>query len=299
MVFYYKGVFTLKTLYEIYIVKEENFINYKLINNKLEDNPNEVFIIGKSKIGIGTIGGKTKESISVNRNQLQKGLDYTISEGILNFVNPLEVGDKIIIKASILDNVKIVTKNSYSKDALFKVFSSDIKFKSNNRYNFILNINSEDFSSSFSTKYDPFYCNVKTIRTDTGDLLNNVTDEQIAKVIYNNSKEALERLETLDEMPEKTPTYAKNYVRYKTDIDFCYSIYLSMSGKIGSFSKTIGDIKIDTTYKIPYLGDMLSRFKELLAPNQDILNNGLSGSASVSFVRAQKTQYPVSNRGVF
>lgn len=271
----------MRTLHEIYIVKNEDFTAYEIIS------PIELIEVYNNVL------------VFINNNELNVDIDYTLSDGVLYFTNHLAVGDKIIIKASILDNVKLITKNSYSKDSLFKVFSSNIKFKSNHKYDFTLSVGDEIFSSSFLTKFDPFYTTVKIIRTDTGDLLNGVSDEQISRVIYSNSKYVLEKLELLDEMPEKLPTYAKNYARYKTDIDFCYSIYLSMSGRIGSFSKKIGDIQIDTTYKLPYLSDMLSRFKELLLPNQDLVNNGSGLSASTSFIRAKGSEYPVTNRGVF
>lgn len=273
-------------VHEVYIVKEDNFTRYSLANDML-CRGNELEVL-------------------VNNKSLIKDKDYSIDDRELFFLIPLISGDKIIIKDSISNDVKIVTKNSYSKNALFKYYSSETKFKSNQKYAFTLVVDGEEYTSTFMSKYDPFYSSIDKVRMDTGDLLVNVTDYQIAKIIHLNSKWALEKLETSveagnneDTVLEKIPTYAKNYARYKTSIDFCYSIYLSMSGKIGTVSKTIGDIKIDTTYKIPYLGDMLSRFKELLAPNQDLLNNEASSSMAVSFVKGQSTTYPVSNRGVF
>lgn len=279
-------------LYEIYIVKEDNFTNYSFANDMI-----------CKKIEYSTDGLE----VIVNKKVLIENKDYSIENRELFFLIPLSIGDKIIIKASISNDVKVITKNSYSNNALFKYYSSNVKFKSNQKYTFTITINKEEHSFAFMSKYNPFYSTIEKIRMDTGDLLNSVTDEQIANVIHSNSKIALEKLEVAIEagtkestVLTKIPTYVKDYVRYKTNIDFCYSIYLSMSGKIGSVSKTIGDIKIDTTYKIPYLGDMLSRFKELLSPNQELLNNGVgSSSTAVSFVKAQNTSYPVSTRGVF
>ena len=273
-------------VHEVYIVKEDDFTRYSLANDM-------ICVVNDLEV-------------LVNNKSLVKDKDYSIYDRELFFLIPLVSGDKIIIKDSISNDVKIVTKNSYSKNALFKYYSSETKFKSNQKYTFTLAVNGDEYTSVFMSKYDPFYSTIDKVRMDTGDLLNSVTDLQIARIIHLNSKIALEKLEAAVEagnsentVSEKIPMYAKNYARYKTNIDFCYSIYLSMAGKIGTVSKTIGDIKIDTAYKIPYLGDMLSRFKELLAPNQDLLNNGASSSMAVSFVKGQSTTYPVSNRGVF
>lgn len=279
-------------IYEIYIVKEENFTRYRFVNDMICKKINN---------------SKGEFEITVNNKSLIENNDYFIEGRELFLSIPLLVGDKIIIKDSISNDVKVITKNSYSNNALFKYYSSNTKFKNNQKYTFALAFNKDKHSFSFMSKYDPFYSPIDKIRMDTGDLLNSVSDSHIAKIIHNNSKIALEKLEVAIEAGNKEstvltkiPTYVKDYVRYKTNIDFCYSIYLSMSGKIGTVSKTIGDIKIDTTYKIPYLGDMLSRFKELLAPNQDLLNSGaVSTSTVASFVKAQNTTYPVSNRGVF
>lgn len=278
-------------LYEIYIIKNDNFTKYSFANDMI-----------CKKIEYSTDGIE----VIVNNKILIETKDYSIENGELFFLIPLSIGDKIIIKDSISNDVKVITKNSYSNNALFKYYSSNVKFKSNQKYTFTITINKEEHSFAFMSKYDPFYSTIEKIRMDTGDLLNSVSDSQIAKIIHLNSKWALEKLQTSVEagnneetVLEKIPAYTKNYVRYKTNIDFCYSIYLSMSGKIGTVSKTIGDIKIDTSYKIPYLGDMLSRFKELLGPSQELLNNGASASTAVSFVKAQNTTYPVSTRGVF
>lgn len=270
-------------LHEIYIVKTEDYNNYKIVNEILIDKDN-----------------LSKAIVSVNDKILLFGVDYTINENELIFSEPLCIYDKIIIKDSILNNVKLITKNSYSKNALFKYYSSNVKFKFNQVYEFVISLNNKDYTNKFNSKHNPFYTTIENIRIDTGDLLANVSDNQIANVIYMNSKEALEKIEENEiDISQKIPTYVKNYVRYKTDIDFCYAIYLSISGKYGSYSKKIGDIQIDNTFKLPYLQEMIGRFKELLKPNEELLSSNAGAGTVASFVKAQSSDYPVSNRGVF
>lgn len=275
-------------IYEVYIVKKETD-TYEVKN-----------IQGRG-FRLNTpspLDDEVSLQVYVNDYLLKHNIDYAIDGYTLKFANQLYEGDKITIVDSILNNVKLVSKSSYDKNAFQKLFSSYQKFKFNHRYLFNLIIKDEKYTIDFNTKYNPFYTTVDKIRLDTGTLLENVIDERIAHAIYLNSKDTFELLggENFDAQ-SKIPAYAKNYVRYKTDIDLCYAIYLSISGKIGSFSKKIGDIQIDQSIKLPYLEDLLSRFKELLKPNEDLLNGALAVASP--FVKAQKMTYPVSNRGVF
>lgn len=259
---------------DVYIVKIKDYIKYTLVN---------------------PLGLKADSfTVSVNDYELTNGNEYKNENNVLTFTNPLEIGDKIQINYSISDTVKIVTRNAYDKNSLYKIFSSNSKLKFNHAYNFSLNINGEAFNSKFYSKHDPFYTTIKKIRMDTGDLLDHATDYQISQLIYLHSKEAQD---TLGDSISDIPVYATNVVRYQTDIDLCWQIYLSISGKYGVFKKKIGTIEVDQEVKLPMIDTMIKRFKELLKPNEELLN-GDKKTAS-SFVRAGNTTYTVANRGVF
>lgn len=270
-------------IYEVYIVKKNEISEYEVKNTQG---------LGFKSISNGIFDNNFK--VSINDYEIDLNNDYIVEDGCLKFTNPLSEGDKITIADSILDNVKIVTRSSYDKEAFQKLFNSYQKFRFNHRYVVNLNIKGQKFTSDFNTKYDPFFVTVNKIRLDTGTLFDDIPDERIANVIYLNSKEALELLgEDVDEIP----TYAKTYVRYKTDIDLCYAIYLTITGKIGSYSKKIGDITVDRTIKLPYLSDMIGRFKELIKPVEDLMNG--DNNTAVSYIKGSSTTYPVSKRGVF
>lgn len=279
-------------LCEIYIVKKDDFDTYEV---------NNTFGEGFKKVTPSPLNRKSKEAnevpnikVFVNDYELRFNQDYNVEGNTLKFSNPLMTGDKITIKDSILNSVKIVSKSSYDRNSLFKMYSDKVKLRYNHTYKMIMSVLETDYELSFMTKYDPFYAAVDKIRLDTGDMLEHTSDEQIAKVIYSNSKDALQ---LLGEDVDVVPKYAKNYVRYKTDIDLCYALYLSMTGKVGSYSKRVGDITIESSTKLPFLKDMIGRFKELLKPNEDLMNSEDVGV--LSFVKAKKSEYPVSNRGVF
>ena len=245
------------------------------VEDPAEKNPKEEFIV------------------KLNGEELKNMQDYYTTDSKIIFNNPLSKGDKIEIYDSILNSVKVVTKNSYNKNALFTVFDSYMHFKYNHTYQFSLPIKDQIFSTEFSTKYDPFYTTIKKIRMDTGDLLNLVPDGQIAALIYQYSKEVQE---TLGDDTDEIPVYASNVVRYKTDIDLCWAIYLSISGKYGVKNKKIGSIEIEKNTKVPYIDTMVKRFRELLAENEELLNKE---DTILSFVKAKSTEYTVPNRGVF
>lgn len=258
-------------IYEIYIVKEEDFTEFT---------PNIL------------MDGVT---VKVNDTDLDITKDeFSIEDYKIIFNNPLTIGDKVTVTNSILNNTKVVTKSSYDKNALIRMFSSDMKFKYNHEYDFNLVTEDKTYDYKFTTKYDPLLSNVKTIRADTGGLLDSTSDEMIALFIYKNSKDAMEMLgDGVDEIP----TYAKHYVRYLTDLDLCQAFYTNISGMYGEKKKSIGDIEITTAVKLPYIKDMMLRFKELLKPLEDLM----AGDAScvASFVKGNKTTYPVPDRGVF
>ena len=258
---------------DIYIVKKDQYNDYK-ISNPLNVKVSDL-------------------SVSVNDYPISPSTDYSIVNDVATFNNPLSIGDKIQIEYSISDTVKIVTKNAYSKDSLYKIFCSNAKLKLNHTYNFSIKVEDKVFTEKFHTKHDPFYTTIKKIRMDTGDLLEHATDFQIAQLIYLHSKDVQDILGDATDIP----VYATNVVRYNTDIDLCWQIYLSMSGKVGITKKKVGTIEVDKEFKLPYIDTMLKRFKELLKPNEELLNG--DKKTTVSFVRAGNTAYTVTNRGVF
>lgn len=292
---------------EVYIVKEDGINSFELKNRKgigfsnlnrpMPINDDEVVDGDEYEIITPIIPDDDEEHnfvVKLNGKELEYINDYNVINYKIIFNNPLMEGDKIEIYDSILNSVKVVTKNSYNRNALFKIFSSNINFKFNHTYEFVLPVQGKLFSTEFETEHDPFYTTVKKIRLDTGDLLNKVSDNQIAALIYQYSKEVQD---VLGDDADSIPVYASNVVRYKTDIDLCWAIYLSISGKYGVKSKKVGTIEIEKNIKVPYIETMVKRFKELLAPNEELLNG--DQDTVLSFVKAKSTEYTVPNRGVF
>ena len=239
-------------------------------------------------------------SINIDGKEYEPFKDYYIYDNFIIFAEPLEVGSMIKITDEV-NVTKIITKNSYNRNALFHVYSSEQKFKYNNKYTFTLNVNEEEHTISFGTQYDPFYCSMSKIRSDMGSMISGVTDNQIAKLIYEHSKEVFitmtnnSKTEDLTDIEKKQ--YIQNIVRYKTDIDLCWLLYYAVSGKYGTITKQIGTIEIEKATKLPYIETMLKRFQGELQELENQLNDGTN--TVVSFVKAGDTSYTVPDRGVF
>ena len=278
----------------------------------------EVFIFSESASSysinnkkINSIESNNTEDLCVylNEEELILDSDFILEEDSIQLVdNEFKTGDKILVIDSISPVIKkIISKNPRDITSNFKVFSSDVKFKFNHNYNISLRYKDEMLTSNFLTKFNPSLVPVSKIRYDVGSFLDETPNEVIARVIYNNSKYALELLESLEddsdssgsssEEETKIPTYVKNYVRYRTDIDLCNAAYLTLSGKAGSASKSIGNISITNEVKIPYLKDLLKKFEELLKPNEDRMNG--IGVKAAAFVKAKDTEYPLNSRVSF
>lgn len=239
-------------------------------------------------------------NVNINEEDLIPFEDYYVYDNKIIFNEPVEIGSIIQI-ADNVNKTKIITKNSYNKNALLHVFSAEQKLKYNNSYSFKLNINEEEFETYFESQFDPYYSSVKKIREDLGSMINGVKDGQIAKLIFEHSKEVFYVLTnngSEDDLTDiKKLMYPQNIVRYKTDIDLCWLLYYAVSGKYGTISKKIENIEIEKQTKLPYIETMLKRFQDALKELEDQLNNGTG--TILSFTKGGDTKYTVSDRGVF
>lgn len=262
----------------------------------------EMYLVSKNEFKEYNIKFNKEFTLFLNDFEMKLGVDYTLSQedNVITITFNEEVPKGNVIKIEYDDTFdeydKVYSKNPYDKKSMFSVFTSEQKLRYNHTYSNIDYINDDMFENKYIVEYSPFYTDIKKIRSDTGELLDEVGDEVIARIIYEYSKEAIEKNEN-EEFEAPVPTYVKNFVRYKTDIDLCNSIYLSISGKAGSKSKSINDISVETSIKIPFLEDLLKRFKELLKLNEDAFSK--DGSIAISFVKAKQYPYPIENSRLF
>lgn len=205
------------------------------------------------------------------------------------------------------NNVKVysVVPNA---PALFNKYAEEDGLISNNIYEASLELDNVEYKSKFLSKIEPLYSSVNIIRSDTGTLLEEYTDFMITNCINRNSILAYEILEnSVDEDDYygsssgevEITSAAKQFVRYKTDLDLVNAKYLSIVGNLGTNKKKISSLDIETTQDLPELEDMLSYFREKVKEYEDELKLGATTSIAVSFVKANNSNYPVDSRNSF
>lgn len=198
------------------------------------------------------------------------------------------------------DSKMRVAGYSNQKNKMFTINGEQDYLLANNRYRTHIRLkNGEEFEWQHVSKIEPLMISVTKIRNDTGELLADVSDEQIARTIYYNG---LESCELTDEVFSDISSDDDNYklrcqwVRYKTNMDFIYAAYLTLSQKKGSISKSIGELSISQVFSVPALDNMLKAFKNKLKDTEDKLTGAENTVAS--FVKAGNN-YSYTERASF
>lgn len=205
------------------------------------------------------------------------------------------------------NNVKVVSASPNVK-TLFKRTSNNDNLIFNNKYEAYLELDGEKFISRFYSKLDPLYASVSDVRMDTGTLLEEYSDFVINNCIHKNSILAYEYLQNSNSDDDYSfesdteitvTTAAKQYVRYKTDLDLVNAKYLSIVGNYGTVTKKISSLDISYEQELPELADMLSYFKDKVKEYEDELKVGSTTSIAVDFVRSSSNDYPIDSRNSF
>lgn len=268
----------------------------------MEYNINERFIAEEGQDTIKLSKPYIANSIIIYKNKVLCDVtEYTeVDNYTVVFKEALLEGDIINVISLFSDDKKkvdVISTNSFNSSSIFKKYGKEQTLMLNQKYHIRIKIKDETNDFSFVSKLDPLLSNCKAIRVETGELLNDVPDEHILLLLHKNSVEAIELYDENKEddySSEETttiPRIVKNWAKYKTCLDLCYSFYLTLSGKYGSVNKVIGaDINIQKTIKLPYLSDLISRFKDKFDKADELMKDGGTYPVSTG-VRAGSTTY--------
>lgn len=244
--------------------------------------------------------------------------DYvTLPEnGRIIFNKDLMAGDIIAISLNEeVDNINMTVLSYGSRDtanSLFKRFTSIQKLNHNNRYKIHVRINDEDIEWQFVTKMTPFFSTPKKVLEDIGEFIQGFTEEYISSIIHRNSWSIIEQINAAIEINDtvnveiiqdaSTKEYTTtskavyNWVRIRTEIDLIYARYFGISYNYGSISKTIGDISIEKSTRLPYIDELLKRLKLQESSAQEAIFGGANFIGG--YVKGS-TKYEYSERGNF
>ncbi len=290
--------------------------NYSIKENYIAKKGQQIFTMDKPFI---------KDSINVYLNgALQTfgdNADYTTlpDNGRIIFNRKISEGDIIsVISNKEVENIQIMSFGKRdTSNALYKKYTSVQKLNFNNRYRIHIKINDKDIDWQFVTKLTPMFSTVKKIQEDIGEFIQGFTEEYIISVIHRNSweiinriNEALEDDDASENMSIEDPInpdsetneyvspnrIVSKWVRIKTEIDLIYARYYGISYNYGSVTKTIGDITIEKSTKLPYIDELLKRLNEELETTEEAIFGGINfiGSAVKGSIN-----YQYSERGTF
>ena len=246
-------------------------------------------------------------SLSVYVNGMYATVDDQYKEVdplTIEFLEPLEDGDTVLITSSAvtqLINVDFALVGT-GDSVLFKRFDDEIHLKNNQEYTLGVTLQGKQQEYKFTSKYSPLYSTVKLIRNDLQDIIENVPDNTINFTIWQNSLLAQEiassNTDTTTALTDDTATVAAKYfVRYQTEIDLVYAIYLAISGKASKSSKKLGNLEVELNYSLPDVKTMLDELKRKVAQYERALSG--VGAKGAGFVKAGGNSYPVSDRRSF
>lgn len=231
------------------------------------------------------------------------GEDYTeVDEVTIRFAFQLSSDDIVITQHHVYFDDKNITVIGEKNRSLFQRYGDVETLMNNQKYTLSFVHADQEFSTSFYTKLNPFYSTIKRIRSDLGDIIDDVTDERLSFLIFDNSilsqNIASEENLALLESEEKVPYVFKQFVRYRTELDLMTSVYLKLSGRQGEVKKTLGELEISRKQNFGALDlkGILSELKGKLKEWEKALRGTTTSSPVRSAIRGGTTNpYPLSS----
>lgn len=196
------------------------------------------------------------------------------------------------------------------------------RLKYNQRYSLQIKMpTGEILTSTFTSAYDPLYSSVTMIRQDIGELITDLTDDEINFKIYQVSQTAqqlagraqryllygsgigniqlqfagVDRAAMRNAIPYPTPYYVQQYVRYKSEEELVYAKYIKLSSQAGMMEKDLGDLKIIRQVMIPKIQEVLSDLKTNLKEWEDSVRGGGTAKPKWTSRAKSKTYKPTRN----
>ena len=279
---------------------------YSINENYIATQGQQVFNIEKPFIndiisifvnGILQILGEDKDYLTVQ------------DTGKVIFNNPLNENDMVSIVSNVASkriNLEIISSGKADKpNALYKKYGTVKRLKENNKYEIQICIDKDIYKWNFVSKLNPLFVSSKKIWEDIGEFIEGFTEEYINSMLYRNSVEVIELIDELangDDAVENvtyekdtdgnyttTSRAIKNWVKYKTELQLVMARYYGISYRYGSVKKSIGDIAIEKSTKLPYIDNLLDGLKDQFeeADNAirgiNIVASGVKGITNYSY----------------
>lgn len=175
-------------------------------------------------------------------------------------------------------------------------YGPEIRLRENQLYTMTVTIRGKEKVLSFTSAYNPLFASVRMVRSDYRTLFETYKDDHINQLIHDNSKLAMEisQVDIDPESDEGVPFVARQFVRYKTELDLATDLFLFMTSRGGQHDKQIGDMRIMSQVQAPAIKPIL----DILRQKTEAWETQLVGmkGASSSAVRAGGNVYPLEGR---
>lgn len=183
-------------------------------------------------------------------------------------------------------------------------YGTETRLELNQLYTVTLTIKGQEKIVSFTSRYSPLFSSVRQVRSDFRDLFSTYSDDDINRLIHDNSKMAIELTSqsttttAIDpDSEDGVPYAAKQYVRYKTELDLATDLFLTLTTKSGQEDKQLADMRIMKQVQLPYIDGILKVLQQRMA-SWEAQVIGMR-AAPTSAVRAGGTTYPLNGRVSF
>jgi hypothetical protein len=234
--------------------------------------------------------------------------DYTEIDNLhVEFKYQLSMSDVVIIEHKVYFDDKLVTVIGRKGKALYQQYGTTETLLKNQTYTLIFQHGVQSFTSKFNTMIDSLYAGIETIRNDLGNVLDGLADEsRILFLIFENSIlskniASADNLTLLEQsVTDNTPVpyVFKQYVRYRTELDIVMAMYLYASGRQGSESKALGQLKLNKQLLLGMtpLEPIMSDLKQKLKTWEKKLTGGAVSSPVATAVRGGTSNpYPLTS----
>lgn len=243
------------------------------------------------------------QSLKVYLNGMLAVIDYDYIEydtTTIEFKYQLSGEDVVVTEHRIYLNQKIVDVINDRDTGLFHKYGIEDRLMENQKYSVVFDHGFSKLETHFYTKIYPLFTNVPTIRNDFQGMFEEIADHQILFQIYQNGVLAMNIAQTeedgsgtsqqqdiQDAVDNRTqiPFYARQFVRYRTELDFVLAIYFAISGKGGAQSKVLGSLEIERRYRLGEIEPLLKELKSRLKPWEQELRGSSGTRIAASAVR--------------
>lgn len=246
-------------------------------------------------------------SLSINEEPVSSD-NYTVDGHDIVFNEPVEDYSFVSANGFINTNKSVLSRGkSNLPNMIFPKYSENEILKPNNRYHMEVMIDDEPVVADFFTPKSPMFATSKRLLKEIGEFIGDYSVPEIEEYLYNNSKDVVTLIDELasQEDPVTNVTYEvsgtgmystsdqaiKDWVLYKTCIDLIYMRYFGISANYGSIMKEVGDIKVEKSTKLPYIDNLLAKFRKLF----DLADAKIRGSHLVATPVRAGTQYSYSD----